>query len=105
MSNEQRKDYRKPLSYPARIDRRNGSLPLPCLIRDVSASGAKVLVETADDIPDHFLLLLAKKNGALRDCRVVWRQGKQLGVEFLKPRMPKPAPRPRNSFKELMRIR
>jgi hypothetical protein len=105
MSSEQRKNHRKPLKYPARIDLRDGSPPLRCLIRDISASGARVIAEEPDRLPDHFHLLLTKEASAARECQVVWREGNQFGVEFIKTPVARPAPRPQNSFKDMMRNR
>ena len=90
MNSEQRKDHRKQLKYPARVDLRDGSPPRPCLLRDISSAGARLFIDAADEVPDHFLLLLTKGDGAARDCRVVWRDGNQIGLEFLKTPAPKP---------------
>ena len=95
MDGEKRKDHRKHLRYPAKIDIGDGQPPRPCLLSNVSASGARILLETSDELPDHFALLLAAEHGALRRCRVIWREGNQIGVSFLKMRAAKNAPIPR----------
>jgi hypothetical protein len=105
MSSEQRKNHRKLLKYPARVDLRDGSPLLRCLIRDISASGARVIVEDPERLPDHFHLLLTKAASAARECQVVWREGNQFGVEFIKTPVAKHTPPLQNSFKDMMRSR
>ena len=103
MNSDQRKVQRKALKYPARIDLCDGSAPRGCVIRDISASGARIFVDGPDEIPDYFHLLLAQEGSTARDCRVVWREGDQIGVEFVKA--PPRSAQPRVTFKELMRNR
>ncbi len=63
--------------------------PVDCLIRDMSATGAKLEVggswgdsfNSAQDVPDHITLLM-RLDKAEVDCEVVWRRTKQLGVRF-----------------------
>ena len=88
MNGEQRKVQRKSLKYPARIDLRDGSPLRSCVIRDISATGARIFVDGPDEIPDYFYLLLA--GSTARECQVVWREGKQIGLEFVKAPPPKP---------------
>lgn len=84
MSSDKRKDLRQPLRYPAQIDVGDGSAPKTCLISNVSASGAKVAIPNADEIPDRLSLILAPEQGIRRRCIVVWRAPDALGLEFIK---------------------
>lgn len=85
MDGEKRKDHRQSLKYPAKIDLGDSSPHIPCLLADVSASGARIILEsTTNHIPDQFQLLLAAEHGALRRCKVVWREENQIGLAFLK---------------------
>lgn len=86
MNGEKRRSQRQSLKYPARIDIGDGSPPRSCLLTDVSVSGARVVVEGADELPDQFALLIAPEHGTLRRCKVAWRDGNQLGLQFLKHR-------------------
>jgi hypothetical protein len=79
---EFRRKARRQFNYNARI-LTGGSRPLPCLIADISASGARLLLDGEEDIPDRFVLLLTPAGGARRHCRVVWRRELTIGVEFL----------------------
>jgi hypothetical protein len=51
-------------------------------VRNLSRTGAMLEVETVIGIPDDFTLLI-ESDGFRRKCRVVWRQPKRMGVEFI----------------------
>lgn len=55
---------------------------LPCMVRDVSATGARVRVEGSIGAPDTFVLVI-EIDGLEADCQVVWRKANELGVKFL----------------------
>ena len=55
---------------------------MDCIIRNMSATGAALEVESPVGIPDNFTLLI-KPELLKRDCRVAWRSAKRLGVRFL----------------------
>ncbi|MCF1449844.1 PilZ domain-containing protein [Agrobacterium vitis] len=65
----------------ARIIHGNGSMTRDSTIRNLSAGGAKLVLQSTADIPDLFDLLF--DDGARRSCRVRWRKLTELGVEFL----------------------
>ena len=60
-----------------------GRSTIDCTVRNLSRSGAKLLVASLIGIPDTFDLLLP--NTHRQPCRVAWRRGKELGVEFTQP--------------------
>lgn len=64
----------------------NGNITLPCVVRDISDTGAKLKVDTGRHPPDHFQLQI-ELDGLVANCMVVWRDGQQLGVEFTEPPM------------------
>ena len=53
------------------------------MMTDVSASGAKLIMEAGINVPDCFVLTLARNAGVRRDCDVVWRAAKSIGVRFV----------------------
>ncbi len=53
---------------------------LPCTVRDFSASGAKLQVDSPLWFPETFLLSSGETER--RPCRVVWRDGRRIGVVF-----------------------
>jgi len=55
---------------------------LPCSILDVSDTGARLESARPDAIPDRFGLLLSDNGQPRRDCRVIWRDGRKIGVTF-----------------------
>ncbi|MEM1198226.1 MAG: PilZ domain-containing protein [Pseudomonadota bacterium] len=64
----------------------NGNITLPCVVRDISDTGAKLKVDTGRNPPDQFQLQI-ELDGLVANCTVVWRDGQQLGVEFMEPPM------------------
>lgn len=55
---------------------------LGCVVRDVSAGGARVELTTDALIPGELFLLDLSIGAAFRS-RVAWRRGRDLGLEFL----------------------
>jgi len=56
--------------------------PIPGVLRNLSASGAKVHVEDGRRVPDEFELRLEGAQIFAR-ARVVWRRGGYIGVAFV----------------------
>jgi hypothetical protein len=54
---------------------------IDCAIRNMTRSGACLLVESPIGIPDQFELFLSADKSR-RQCRVVWRSADQIGVAF-----------------------
>ncbi len=79
---ELRKHRRQPLHYPAWLVLAADQPPYKVMLSDVSKAGAKISIAGHLDIPDEFLLLLSDKGQTRRLCRVVWREGTLMGVEF-----------------------
>jgi hypothetical protein len=61
-----------------------------CSVKDISATGAKLLVKSSFSIPDDVRFLLTQDN-TIRDAKVVWRKGDQIGVHFLSDAVRAPA--------------
>jgi hypothetical protein len=59
-------------------NRRNSA---DCLVRDVSAHGAKLVFADAITVPDVVELYLSNKD-AIQRAEVQWRRGKEVGVGF-----------------------
>jgi hypothetical protein len=56
--------------------------PIACSISDISHSGARLTLKDEQELPETFTLLLTPNGGARRHCRVVWRDGLIVGVQF-----------------------
>ena len=58
--------------------------PRACMVTNISEGGARLYTET--DVPPTFTLSVSGDGVKLRrECRVVWRLGGELGVEFTDP--------------------
>jgi hypothetical protein len=58
-----------------------GSASLDCRVRNLSETGAALEALSPLRIPDRFTLIVPTEN-LKRDCRVVWREGRRIGVAF-----------------------
>ena len=54
----------------------------PCIVRALSETGARLVVYSPDRIPSMFRLFIELANVEV-DCRLSWRKGKEIGVEFI----------------------
>jgi hypothetical protein len=79
---ELRKRPRRHFHYQAKILINPEGPPLPCAIADVSQLGARIVLESDAELPPEFLLLLSAQGEARRVCRLVWRDGLNVGVKF-----------------------
>ncbi len=61
------------------FDRRN--CVIDCMVRNVSAAGACLVLPSTVGVPDRFDLLIASEAHA-RACRVAWKDDTRLGVTF-----------------------
>jgi hypothetical protein len=59
-----------------------GGLGIPCTVRDISDSGAALVVNNATDVPVEFVLAVVSCS-LIRRYRMVWRRGGRLGAAFL----------------------
>jgi hypothetical protein len=84
MFGDKRKSTRQPIRYSAWIALPNKKL-LGCALADISDHGARLDVESTENIPDKFVLLLSNRGRPKRKCKVAWRNEHQLGVEFERP--------------------
>ena len=77
---DRRRSQRHSVQGMAKILLGAGSLPRDCWVSDISDGGARLHAEDVT-VPDQFLLMLP--NVSRRQCRVVWRLGHEIGVEFV----------------------
>src|SRR5262249_31324139 len=54
-----------------------------CRLVDLSATGVRIVVDAPHDVADRFSLLLSRGAVPGRRCRVKWRQGSEIGAEFV----------------------
>ena len=54
-----------------------------CRLIDQSNSGVRILVDAPRDVADRFSLLMSRDAAPGRRCKVKWRQGAEIGAEFV----------------------
>lgn len=84
MLNDRRRHPRRTISRIGKFRTDLGSLPRDCMITDISTNGARLFVDGVE-LPDQFHLLIIGEQGIERECRVVWRLGGEVGVNFVGP--------------------
>ena len=58
-------------------------LPLvDCDVVNIAEGGARIVVRSQTMLPAHFVLFLTPDGSDRRTCRVIWRNGADLGVAF-----------------------
>jgi PilZ domain len=77
---ERRKSERLAIRTPAKIMLPHSDAPIDCVATNVSDGGAMIHIRNAD-LPDVFVLHF-NDSGRQRHCRVVWRQGAEIGIAF-----------------------
>ena len=75
---------RKSLSQPGWITLEGGFAARQCVVQDMSASGAKVTIEDPNTLPAKLRLAFSRDARTGRNCEVVWRRGKSVGVKFVR---------------------
>jgi hypothetical protein len=80
---ELRQAKRKGCRNAAWIGLSNGRTRIPCVLWDLSDTGARIAAPRSKALPPVFNLVLAKNGSSPRACRVVWRNDRQLGVQFI----------------------
>ena len=54
---------------------------IDCAVRDISATGAKVLIVSGNNLPDKFRLLMVA-DSTIRDVEIAWKRHDMIGVNF-----------------------
>ena len=85
MSNERRRALRQSMRLEAMIFDLEGSMVGPCMMMNISVSGAKLILQEPAEVPDCFVLVLSRKGGVRRQCEVTWRSEASIGVRFVSP--------------------
>jgi hypothetical protein len=80
---DKRSDPRTMVRRCGWVARTKGEQLRECVVRDVSNTGACLVFDKPDEIPASFYIYMTLDFTSRRHCRVVWRSGEQLGVEFL----------------------
>lgn len=81
MSMEQRKQPRLRVLLKGRIHFNNGSSSIDCLVRDMSATGARLMLSETATLPEKFDLYIPQKERTYR-ASLRWRREDGIGVTF-----------------------
>lgn len=79
-----KREVRKSLHQPGWITLEGGFAARPCVVQDLSTSGAKVTIEDPNALPAKLRLAFSRDARTGRNCEVVWRRGKVVGVKFVR---------------------
>lgn len=79
-----KREVRKSLHQPGWITLEGGFAARPCVVQDLSTSGAKVTIEDSNALPAKLRLAFSRDARTGRNCEVVWRRGKVVGVKFVR---------------------
>ncbi|MDD7908929.1 PilZ domain-containing protein [Pseudovibrio exalbescens] len=79
---ERRRSRRRRTLKEGRVVFNDHSVVIDCTIRDLSDEGARLLLETTQDIPDEFFLYIVQHRQRAK-VEVRWRTGDAMGVEFV----------------------
>ena len=76
-----RREKRRPALIAAHISDLEGTLSVPCIVRDTSKSGMRVFVAHPQEIPDQVTI---EFNNTLKQftCLVVWRSDMEVGLSI-----------------------
>jgi hypothetical protein len=79
-----KRDARKSVRQPGWITLDGGFAVRPCVVQDMSSTGAKITIDDSNVLPARLRLAFARDARTGRNCEVVWRRGKVLGVKFVR---------------------
>ena len=79
-----KREARKSLRQPGWITLEGGFAARPCVVEDLSSSGAMVTIDDPNTLPAKLRLAFRRDARGGRSCRVVWRQGNTVGIRFVR---------------------
>ncbi len=82
LKQERRRLVRRSRRHPSWITTENDIRSHECRVLDVSANGAKLLADIDAPIGSKLRLSIVPHAIVRRECEVVWRKGRMIGVKF-----------------------
>jgi hypothetical protein len=79
-----KREIRKSVQQPGWITLEGGFAARPCVVQDLSSTGAKVTIDDANVLPGRLRLAFSRDARTGRSCEVVWRRGKTVGIKFVR---------------------
>jgi hypothetical protein len=84
MAVTKKREARKSLRQPGWITLEGGFAVRPCVVQDMSSTGAKITIDDPNMLPARLRLAFTRDARTGRNCEVVWRRGKSFGVKFVR---------------------
>jgi hypothetical protein len=84
MAAPKNREARKSLQQPGWITLEGGFAVRPCVVQDMSSTGAKLTVDDPNPLPARLRLAFSRDARTGRNCEVVWRRGKAVGIKFVR---------------------
>ena len=80
-----KRETRKSLQQSGWITMEGGFAARPCVVHNISTSGAKVTIDDDPNaLPIKLRLAFSRDASTGRNCEVVWRRGMSIGVKFVR---------------------
>jgi hypothetical protein len=79
-----KREVRKSLRQSGWITLDGGFAARPCVVQDMSGSGAKITLDDSSALAGRLRLAFSRDARTGRHCEVVWRRGKSLGLKFVR---------------------
>lgn len=79
-----KREARKSLRQPGWITLEGGFATRPCVVQDMSSTGAKITIDDPNMLPARLRLAFSRDARTGRNCEVVWRRGKTVGIKFVR---------------------
>jgi hypothetical protein len=79
-----KREARKSLQQSGWITLEGGFAARPCVVQDMSSTGAKITIDDPNVLPGKLRLALSRDARTGRNCEVVWRRGRSVGIRFVR---------------------
>jgi hypothetical protein len=79
-----KREVRKSLQQSGWITLEGGFAARPCVVRDMSTTGAKITIDDPNVLPAKLRLAFSRDARTGRNCEVVWRRGRSVGIKFVR---------------------
>ena len=84
LATKKKRQVRKSLRQPGWISLDGGFAARPCVVQNMSSTGAKITIDDPNMLPAKLRLAFTRDARTGRPCEVVWRRGKSVGVKFVR---------------------
>ena len=84
MALPRKRESRKSVSQPGWITLEGGFAARPCVVQDLSLTGAKISLNDVSLLSGRLRLAFSRDARSGRNCELVWRRGKSAGVKFVR---------------------